>query len=69
MNTTANIILTVKAITLPIHKITPLADSDFLVPLLVFAVFILLVYLVLSPTKQKKIKVRGNNRWFNPHVL
>ena len=69
MHSIANIILIVVVKAIPVHKIMPPADSDFWVPILVFGVFIILVYMVLSPNKQKKIKVRGNNRWFNPRVL
>jgi hypothetical protein len=51
MHSIVNIILTVKATALPVHKITPPADTNFWVQLIVFASFILLIYLALSTHK------------------
>jgi hypothetical protein len=68
MHSIVNIILTVEATELPIHKITPQADSNFWVQLIVFAAFILLVYMALSTHKLKKNKI-GNRTFQSGNLI
>jgi hypothetical protein len=68
MHSIANIILITVVKALPVQKAMPPADSDFWVPILFFAAFILLVYMALSTHKLKRNKM-GNRTFQSGNLI